>query len=52
MPQHSLLALALLVGVPVMFVWRALLKLVAILAVAVFCLGLFGLFHVAQHMHL
>jgi hypothetical protein len=52
MSQNSLLAVALLVGVPVMFIWRQLLKLVAVLAVVVFCLGVYGLYHVAQHMHL
>jgi len=52
MSQNSILAMALLVGVPVMFIWRQLLKLVAVLAVVVFCLGLYGLYHVAQHMHL
>ncbi len=52
MSHNSLLAMALLVGVPVMFVWRQLLKLVAVLAVVVLCLGLFGLYHLAQHMHL
>ncbi|MGN6794763.1 MAG: hypothetical protein ACTHJW_20445 [Streptosporangiaceae bacterium] len=44
--------MALLVGVPVMFIWRQLLKLVAVLAVVVFSLGLYGLYQVAQHMHL
>ena len=52
MSQNSLLAMALLVGVPVMFIWRQLLKLVAVLAVVVFCLGVYGLYHVAQKMHL
>ena len=52
MSQNSLLAMALLVGVPVMFIWRQLLKLVAVLAVVVFSLGVYGLYHVAQHMHL
>jgi hypothetical protein len=52
MSQNSLLAMALLVGIPVMFVWRQLLKLVAVLAVAVFCLGLIGIYHLAQHLHM
>ncbi len=52
MSPNSLLAMALLVSMPVMFVWRQLLKLVAVLAVVAFCLGLYGLYHVAQQMHL
>jgi hypothetical protein len=52
MPHHGLLAMALLVGIPVMFVWRVLLKLVAVLAVVAFSLGAYGLYQLAQHAHL
>jgi hypothetical protein len=52
MSQNTLLAMALLVGMPVMFVWRQLLKLVAVLAVVVFCLGLIGIYDLAQHLHI
>jgi hypothetical protein len=52
MSQNTLLAVALLVGMPVMFVWRQLLKLVAVLAVVVFCLGLIGIYDLAQHLHI
>jgi len=52
MTHHSLLAMTLLVGVPVMLVWRALIRFVAILAVVAFCLGVYGLYHVALYLHL
>ena len=52
MPHHGLLAMALLVGVPVMLAWRTLLRLLAGLVVVAFCLGAYGLYHLAHQLHL
>jgi len=49
MTHNGLLTIILLVAMPAMFIWRQLLKLVAVVAVAVFCLGLYQF---AQIIHL
>jgi hypothetical protein len=49
MSQNSFLITVLMVTMVTIFLWRQLVKLVAALAIIVFCLGLY---HFAQIMHL
>jgi len=48
MSQNSFLITVLMVTLVTIFIWRQLLKLVAALAIIVFCLGLY---HLVQIMH-
>ena len=49
MTQSGFMVAVLVVAVLMIFIWRQVLKLVAALAVTVFC---FGLYHLVQIMHL